>query len=131
MCRRQGQGRRSSPDILAVVVMPTIIVHEIRGDSRPGPEARSDRHRDSGQSRPVPAPRPSTLLLLQAPVRHMRGSEIPGSWPDRVSILSRSGPVSRQVPEFGLVQPSTRAHACYHQTSRLSELQNAVYLQSA
>jgi len=33
----------------------------------------------------------------------MRGGEIPGSWPDPVPILSRSRPVSRQLPEFGLV----------------------------
>lgn len=45
----------------------------------------------------------------------MRGGEIPGVWPEVVSILSRTGPVSRQLPEFGPAGPSTRPQACFHE----------------
>lgn len=43
-------------------------------------------------------------------VEDMRGREIPGCWPDPVPILSRSWPLPRQIPEFGLVGPPTRPH---------------------
>jgi hypothetical protein len=38
----------------------------------------------------------------------MRGREIPGLGPILSRFCRDPGPVSRQVPEFGLVQPSTR-----------------------
>ena len=57
--------------------------------------------------RPCPAYKPSD--------GHMRGREIPGSWPDPVPILSRSWRVSRQPFEFGLVGPSRPPHTPHHQ----------------
>ncbi len=60
--------------------------------------------RGEGQSRPAPAPWLSSTLSAQPAVGYMRGGEIPESWPDLVSILSRTRTVSRQVPEFGLVR---------------------------
>ncbi len=68
-----------------------------------------------GRSRPAPAlwlPSISSVLPADG---HMRGREIPGSWPDLVPILSRSGCVSRQVPELCPAGPSTRPRVPHHE----------------
>jgi len=64
---------------------------------------------------------------LRAAARAHARQRDPGSWPDPVPILSRSGSVSRQTSEFGLVGPSRRPHAPYHQQSHLVAMQIASF----
>ena len=65
----------------------------MRADSQPGPKARPNRHRDSGQSRPEPAVWLPTVPRMQAPGRaHARRRRDPRVLarfcPDFVAILA-------------------------------------------
>ena len=85
---------------------------------QPGPKARHDRHRDNGQSRPEPALWLSTCPHVPSPLRANARPRDPEVWPDPVPILSRSGSVSRQTLEFGLVKLSRRPLTPHHQSPR-------------
>jgi len=93
---------------------------------RPPTSARGRSRWSKSQARTASRQRPKSTASGPAAVElphvpgpasaHARPRD-PGPWPDPVPILSRSGPISRRTPEFGLVGHSRRPLPSHHQVS--------------